>query len=113
MKKVINTSEVIANYYEVLSNVRNELIDRIKDIVKEDVVIYDTSEGTDDNYYELPTFYVVNKYSQHDTYSIVKITKDLEIVGDSWEEGETYTQDITELSTDSLYDLYIELTKRN
>jgi len=113
MKSVINTNEVIENYYEVLSNVRNELIDRIKDIVKEDVLIYDTSESVDDSYYELPTFYIVNKYSQYDTYSIVKITKDLEIVGDSWEEGDEYIQDITELSLDSLYDLYIELTKGN
>ena len=113
MKAIVNTNEVIANYYEVLSNVRNELIDRIKDVVKEDIVIYDISERTDDKYYELPTFYIVNKYSQHDTYSIVRITKDLEIVGNSWEEGDTYTQDITELSTDSVYDLYIELTKGN
>ena len=107
------TNQLIDNYYEELSKVRTELTNRIKDIVKENIVIYDTSEGTDDTYYELPTFYTVNKYSQYDTYSIVKITKDLEVVGNSWEEGDTYTQDITELSTDTLYDLYIELTKRN
>jgi len=85
------TNQLIDNYYEELSKVRTELTNRIKDIVKENIVIYDTSEGTDDTYYELPTFYIVNKYSQYDTYSIVKITKDLEIVGDSWEEGDTYT----------------------
>lgn len=107
------TNQLIDNYYDELSKVRTELTNRIKDIVKENIVIYDTSEGTDDTYYELPTFYTVNKYSQYDTYSIVKITKDLEIIGNSWEEGNTYTQDITELSTDSLYDLYIELTKGN
>lgn len=107
------TNQIIDNYYDELSKVRIELTNRIKDIVKEDIVIYDTSEGLDDAYYDLPTFYTVNKYSQYDTYGIVKITKDLEIVGNSWEEGNTYTQDITELSTDSLYDLYIELTKGN
>jgi len=107
------TNQIIDNYYDELSKVRTELTNRIKDIVKENIVIYDTSEGTDDTYYELPTFYTVNKYSQYDTYSIVKITKDLEIVGDSWEEGDEYIQDITELSLDSLYDLYIELTKGN
>ena len=107
------TNQIIDNYYNELSKVRIELTDRIRNIVKEDILVYDTSEGVDDRYYELPTFYTVNKYSQYDTYSIVKITKDLEIIGNSWEEGNTYTQDITELSTDSLYDLYIELTKGN
>ena len=107
------TNQLIDNYYEELSKVRTELTKRIKDIVKDDITIYDTSDEIDDKYYELPTFYTVNKYSQYDTYSIVKITKDLEVVGNSWEEGDTYTQDITELSTDTLYDLYIELTKRN
>lgn len=108
---VIQTNEIIKNYYEVSSNIRSELINRIKEIIKEDVEIYDTSEEINDEYYELPTFYTVNKYNQQDTYSIVKITKDLEIIGNSWEEGDTYTMDITELSTDSLYDLYIQLTK--
>lgn len=107
------TNQIIDNYYDELSKVRIELTNRIKDIVKEDIVIYDTSEGIYDKYYELPTFYTVNKYSQHDTYSIVKITKDLDVVGNSWEEGDEYIQDITELSLDSLYDLYIELTKGN
>jgi len=107
------TNQLIDNYYDELSKVRTELTNRIKDIVKENIVIYDTSEGTDDTYYELPTFYTVNKYSQYDTYSIVKITKDLEIVGNGWDEGNTYTQDITELTLDSLYELYIELTKGN
>lgn len=105
------TNQLIDNYYEELSKVRIELINRIKAIVKKDIIIYDTSEGTDDRYYELPTFYIVNKYSQYDTYSIVKITKDLEVVGNSWEEGDIYTQDISEISLDSLYDLYLELTK--
>lgn len=110
MKKTL-TDEIIDNYYEEISKVKIELTNRIKEIVKEDIIIYDTSEGLDDEYYELPTFYVVNKYSQYDTYSIVKITKDLEVVGNSWEEGDNYTQDITEISLDSLYDLYLELTK--
>lgn len=105
------TNQLIDNYYEELSKVRMELTNRIKEIVKEDIIIYDTSEGADNEYYELPTFYTVNKYSQHDTYSIVKITKDLEVVGNSWEEGDIYTQDISEISLDSLYDLYLELTK--
>lgn len=105
------TNQLIDNYYEELSKVRIELTNRIKEIVKEDIIIYDTSEGLDDEYYELPTFFRVNKYSQYDTYSIVKITKDLEIVGNSWEEGDIYTQDISEISLDSLYDLYLELTK--
>ena len=77
---VIQTNEIIKNYYEVLSNIRSELINRIKEIIKEDVEIYDTSEEIDDEYYELPTFYTINKYNQQDTYSIVKITKDLEII---------------------------------
>ena len=113
MKNIIDINEIILNYYEILSNVRNELIRRIKNIVEEDIIIYDTSERTDDEYYELPTFYIVNKYSQYDTYSIVKITKELDVVGSCWEDGSEYTQDITELSTDSLYDLYIEITKGN
>lgn len=82
------TNQIIDNYYDELSKVRIELTNRIKDIVKEDIVIYDT-------------------------YSIVKITKDLDVVGNSWEEDDEYMQDITELSLDSLYDLYIELTKGN
>ena len=105
------TNQLIDNYYEELSKVKIELINRIKEIVKEDVIIYDVSEDIDDEYYELPTFYTVNKYSQYDTYSIVKITKDLEVIGNSWEEGDIYTQDISEISLDSLYDLYLELTK--
>lgn len=44
------TNEVINNYYNVLDNVRNELISRIKEIVKKDIIIYDTSEGVDDKY---------------------------------------------------------------
>ena len=52
---VIQTNEIIKNYYEVLSNIRSELINRIKEIIKEDVEIYDTSEEIDDEYYELPT----------------------------------------------------------
>lgn len=96
-----------------MSNVRKELIDRIRNIVKKDVLIYDTSEEIDDNYYELPTFYIVNKYNQYDTYSIVEIKQNLEVIGNCWEDGSEYKQDITELSTDSLYDLYIELTKGN
>jgi hypothetical protein len=107
------TNQLIDNYYEELSKVRIELTNRIKEIVKEDVIIYDVSEGIDDEYYELPIFYTVNKYSQYDTYSIVKITKDLEVIGNSWEEGDIYTQDISEISLDSLYDLYLELTKGN
>lgn len=105
------TNQLIDNYYEELSKVKIELINRIKEIVKEDVIIYDVSEGIDDEYYGLPTFYTVNKYSQYDTYSIVKITKDLEVIGNSWEEGDIYTQDIFEISLDSLYYLYLELTK--
>lgn len=105
------TNQLINNYYEELSKVKIELINRIKEIVKKDIIIYDTSEGVDDEYYELPTFYTVNKYSQYDTYSIVEITKDLEVVGNSWEEGDNYTQDITKISLDSLYDLYLKLTE--
>ena len=105
------TNQLIDNYYEELSKVKIELINRIKEIVKKDIIIYDTSEGVDEEYYELPTFYTVNKYSQYDTYSIVEITKDLEVVGNSWEEGDNYTQDITEISLDSLYDLYLKLTE--
>lgn len=105
------TNQLIDNYYEELSKVRTELTNRIKDIVKENIVIYDTSEGTDDTYYELPTFYTVNKYSQYDTYSIIKVTKDLEIIGNNWESGDNYIQDISEISLDSLYDLYLIINK--
>ena len=107
------TNQIIDNYYDELSKVRIELTKRIKDIVKDDITIYDTSDEIDDKYYELPTFYTVNKHSQYDTYSIVEITKDLEIVGNGWDEGNTYTQDITELTLDSLYELYIKLAKGN
>ena len=31
---VIQTNEIIKNYYEVLSNIRSELINRIKEIIK-------------------------------------------------------------------------------
>ena len=109
----METNQLIDNYYEELSKLRIELTRRIKESVKEDIILYNLTEDDNDKYYELPTFNIVNKYNQFDTYSIIKVTKDLEIVGDSWEEGDEYIQDITELSLDSLYDLYIELTKGN
>ena len=109
----METNQLIDNYYEELSKLRIELTRRIKESVKEDIILYNLTEDDNDKYYELPTFNILNKYNQFDTYSIIKVTKDLEIVGDSWEEGDEYIQDITELSLDSLYDLYIELTKGN
>ena len=50
------TNQIIDNYYDELSKSRTELTNRIKDIVKKIYLVYDTSEGTDDTYYELPTF---------------------------------------------------------
>lgn len=107
------TNEVIDKYYVVLDNVKNELISRIEEIVKKDIVIYDTSEGVDDKYYELPTFQWTDKHNYRSIYSILKITKDLEVVGNDWEMGDDFTIQLNELTTDTLYDLYIELTKGN
>lgn len=107
------TNEVIDKYYVVLSNVKNELIGRIKEIVQENIVIYDTSEGVDDKYYELPIFKWVDKYNYQSIYSIVSINKNYEVIGSCWETGEKFTILLDELTTDTLYDLYIKLTKGN
>ena len=109
----METNQLIDNYYEELSKLRIELTRRIKESVKEDIILYNLTEDDNDKYYELPTFNILNKYNQFDTYSIIKVTKDLEIVGNNWESGDNYIQDISEISLDSLYDLYIELTKGN
>lgn len=107
------TNKVIENYYQVINNVGNELIGRIKEIVTENIQIYDTSEGVDDRYYELPTFKWIDKYNYQSIYSIISINKDFEVVGNCWETGDSFTLQLDELTTDTLYDLYIELTKRN
>lgn len=108
------TNEVIDRYYEILGNVRNELIERIEEIVTENIEIYDVSKEIDDEYYELPTFNVVNKYFQNETFSVIKINKDMSVIGNCWgEDGRNYTIDISELTTDTIYDIYIKLTKRN
>lgn len=107
------TNKVIDKYYVILDNVRNELVDRIKEIVTENIEIYDTSEGIDDKYYELPTFKWIDKHNYQSIYSIVSINKDFEVIGNCWETGDSFTLQLDELTTDTLYDLYIELTKGN
>lgn len=105
--------KIIDDYYKVLSDVKKELILRIEKIAKEDIVLYDTSEGINDEYYDLPTFPIIGKYEQYYTYSIVKVTKHSKVIGSGWEEGDKVILDLIELTTDTLYDLYIELTKGN
>ena len=105
--------KVIENYYRVLHDVSDELIDRIKEIVTENIEIYDTSEGVDDKYYELPTFKWIDKHNYQSIYSIVYINKDFEVIGNCWETGDSFTLQLDELTTVTLYDLYIELTKGN
>jgi len=105
--------KIIDNYYKVLSDVKKELILRIEKIAKKDIVLYDTSKDIDDEYYELPTFPIIGKYEQYYTYSIVKVTKHSKVIGSGWEEGDEEILDLIELTTDTLYDLYIELTKGN
>lgn len=107
------TNKVIDKYYVVLDNVRKELISRIEEIVQKNIVIYDISEGIDDKYYELPTFDWIDKHNYQSIYSIISINKNYEVIGNCWETREEFTIQLDELTTDTLYDLYIELTKGN
>ena len=90
-----------------------ELTNRIKDIVKRKYSYIWHFRRYRWYHYELPTFYTVNNYSQYDTYSIVKITKDLEIVEIVGKKVMNTYRTLQSLVLDSLYDLYIELTKGN
>lgn len=107
------TNQIIDNYYQVLDNVKLELLERIKEIVKEDIKIYDTSEGVDNKYYELPSFQWTDKHNYRSIYSITDVTKDFEVIGNDWETGDDFVLQLNELTIDTLYDLYIELSKEN
>lgn len=99
------------NYYGIMSEFRQSLYNDIKQILdsRDTPIELHNYEEYDDEFYDLPSFFTVNKYDQHDTYYIVKVNKNFDVIGVGGEGMDEWKSNLLDIQTESLYDLYLKV----